>query len=322
MQTKYANVVGIVMSNKKHNDISNFKKGFLIIAGSLAMMVIATIIGANVIGIFSGLGDTKVIGYEPETAVTSLRLDLKNNAVKLYPADDGQLTVTYNERKNENIKFSYTGGELTVTRQSGAKFFWFGGDKDTITVYIPADFKSVDVKTTNAAADLGALTLGGSLTLSTTNGRIECNAPAITGDLKLSTTNSMVKCSGAVVTGNLEIRSTNGQIDSSNGTVKGDAVFKTSNSRLNILGMTVSKTDAQTTNGAIRVTALSSPNGITLKTTNGSVTGDIMGDITDFTIKARTTNAENNLENKDTGTTPLAVTTTNGDIYINFNDEK
>jgi hypothetical protein len=302
--------------------MSNFKKGFFIIAGTITALVISTLIGTVVLRYFGGASTGHVIGYEPETAVTSLRIDTKNNIVKLYPADDGKLNVTYNERKNENIKFSYTGSELVVTRQNkGFFFFGFGGGSDTITVYIPEGFSGVDVKTTNAAAEMDGLVLAGSLTVSTNNGSIICTAPTVTGDLKLSTTNAMVKCSGAAVTGNLEIRSTNGTIDTSNGSASGGAVFKTTNSRMNILSMDVAKLEASTTNGAIRVTDLKSPNGITLKSTNGTITGDIRGNKDDFTIKAHTTNAENNLEDKPTGNIPLTVNTTNAAINIYFNEE-
>lgn len=79
------------------------------------------------------------------------------------------------------------------------------------------------------------------------------------------------------------------------------------------------KVTLQTSNHAIHFVDLNAKTDVELKTSNGSITGNFLARMSDFSIISKTSNGSNNLpENAEMGSRKLSAKTSNGKIKIEF----
>ena len=112
---------------------------------------------------------------------------------------------------------------------------------------------------------------------------------------------------------------------SSNGRIELEDVYleqqlegSTSNGRIVADNVTADQSlKLKTSNGRSEVSMLGSQN-ITLKTSNGSVSGTVRGTAEEYAVSAGTSNARNNLIDSTSGEKQLVVRTSNGNINIDF----
>ena len=140
--------------------------------------------------------------------------------------------------------------------------------------------KSLDATASNARVTLENVETKQGLNGKTSNGRIEAD---------------VVRCGGAVT-----LTTSNSRIEADNCAARGELRLTTSN-------------------GAIKVDRLSAP-AITLKTSNGGISGVLPGPQTDWQIDSGTSNGHNNLPSRQPGQKPLSVHTSNSSIDVRFED--
>ncbi|MCI8388900.1 MAG: DUF4097 domain-containing protein [Clostridiales bacterium] len=283
-----------------------------------------------------------------------------NVKVELIPTDD-KMKLVYYESDDTKYTISDEGSKLYIKKNERIKFFWFSFDifsPDKLTLYIPADYVG-DIKVSNsngsinaegfdfAEADLGTINarinvIGcsfGKLKLSSMNGGItmnSCNADKA----DISTTNSSIDIENVTITsGALDISNLNGTIritntnansltaKTSNASVILNNVniidyveAKSSNGNINIDTLIAKKLFAKTSNSKVLVNAVDCLE-VELKSSNGSISGTLVGRMENYSIKSSTSNGSTNLPNGTTsGSRKLITSTSNADIDIYFDN--
>jgi hypothetical protein len=281
--------------------MKNTVKGFIFIVIIIAVLAAATLAGEILFGEFFGGGAEKIETITPDRTITALMVDTVNNAVTVIPSKDGVLRVTHNEKKDENIDLSFSDDGMLTIKRAGVSFnfFGFGNRQERITVEVPENMISLDVKTTNAMINTGNLHLADDVKLTTTNAVVEVDTMYAGNSIILKTTNSRIYTADIIVSGDFTAKTTNASV----------LLYEVSAG---------GNLEAETTNGTIEIEDISSETAIDLSTTNAVIVGNINGNESDFTITSKTTNADNSLTDGGNGSKKLNVKSTNGDIEVYF----
>ena len=138
---------------------------------------------------------------------------------------------------------------------------------------------------------------------------------------------------------NLETLTSNATIDISNISISGSLHCDTSSGKISLEKVDANNIHLETSNGRVTLKSIVSNARIEIRTSNGpvefddvsfqnelvchdsnaSIKGKIAGKTSDYTIKAKTSNAKSNLPEKSgTGSKGLVLDTSNGDIDIGF----
>ena len=169
-----------------------------------------------------------------------------------------------------------------------------------MTLELPLDFAGeVCVKTCNAGITVSGLSAGGKGRFVTSNARITVEN-CVFGSLAAKTSNGPITLSG-VTGGDCEAASNNARITAEH------CRF-------------AEKLWMQTSNGPVRAEDVEAPD-LTFKTANAAITGTVVGDMRDYAISSRTSNAQNNLPMDcayEDQAKRLWATTSNGRIDVRF----
>ena len=263
------------------------RKTFIIL--SCVLIVIGIVLCTSAIAIsgldFSKLSTTK---YQfktksiPASDISSLRVDLVSNDIRIVFGEDEQFKISYYEEETENYQIHTVGNSLVIGKTE--QYNWikhiginFIPKAFDILVEIPQNFDGgIDVKLVNGSITLKNLALG-TINAKLTNGDITCEN---------------------VVVSSAKVENRNGDIE--------------------IIAATGQEIYCSTVNGDVELTASRFDN-FDLKTTNGDIEGTISGLKSEYTINTKTTFGDSNLHNNTAASgKTFTAKSVSGDIDIEF----
>ena len=141
-------------------------------------------------------------------------------------------------------------------------------------------------------------------------------------------------------TGSLELKTSNGFIEMTDQNDLAELVCSTSNGPIQLRNITSAKSvSCETSNGDIRLMTVRAKNALKAKTSNspieaeriqsdeielqssnGRITGTILGKMEDYVIRSSTSNGNNTLPERTTGSKKLTAETCNGSIELFFTE--
>lgn len=265
----------------------------------------STGLGLVVVGIVA-IGSSFLISRTHEETFTTkadvneLIVENRDMAVKVVGVSGDQTQIHYQENNKMKYDIEQDGEQLIVKRRDNfwfnMSFFNFTLGQQALTIEVPKDeLADLQVKTSNDRVETKNLDLD-QLDVKTTNGKVGLeNLTAKT--IEATTSNSQL---------------TLNQTEFTKGT------FKTSNAQMELTDLDFKEGQFKTTNAAIELDQVAPKDSLSLTSSNGKITGTVIGQKADFAIRAETSNGSNNLSNKDKGNKDLNVQTSNASIEIEF----
>lgn len=261
------------------------KKSILIIsiiASGLCLLIIGfALLGFDIRKLDTG-GVVKTSTYTTQNMLNLEISDLHTD-IEFEKSPDQQIHITYGENNREKYIIEERNDTLSIIKKENRQWYDYIfniniGSQDLI-IELPENYQQqVNLVTTHGDISFDDVSLG-DLELSTTHGEVSFN-DVLLGELELSTSHGEVDMSGLVV-----------------------------NKSLNIV----------TTHESIYFKDLSVSQDIEMSTTHSDITGSLLGNINDYTISSSTSHGNNNLpERSDSGTKRLDISTTHGDIDVEF----
>lgn len=290
----------------------------------------------------------------PASQVRAIRLLCGEMPIRVTACEGNELTLTYYTCDDDPYEMNLDDGVLILERLSsvkgGSRFFFSMLDgaikmgwkqsAPTVELSLPRDaLTDLEARASNASIKVIGCQALCQVNLKTGNSRIEATdlscmrleCVSSNGRLVLqnvrSRQNLSCKTSNAriegqkVSAGSLQFTTSNGRIEAHELQSKGDLILTTSNS-----GILAEDSNA---NGELRLTT---SNGrleawrsegarVSLRTSNGSIRGQLPGSPADWAIDSRTSNGKNSLPKQQPGGKPLTVHTSNGSIDVHFEQE-
>ena len=245
--------------------------------------------------------------YSSDSGIRELEIIDDNTPITIVGVSDHDpLTITYFEKKGSTYSFDASKERLVVTKDKQKwgwaflSFFNVGFNRTGIVVEVPvSQLSSLALKTSNAHLVVEDLQVD-EATLKTSNAKVFLDQVSAAKSLLGETSNGKVELID-VSAASLECSTSNGPMEL-NGIAADDARFHTSN-------------------GKISFDDMSATQSLNLKTSNGSIVGELAGAQQDYHITTKTSNAKNNLSNSNSGTVNLTVRTTNGQINVDFAED-
>ncbi|NMC57691.1 MAG: DUF4097 domain-containing protein [Eubacteriaceae bacterium] len=249
----------------------------------------------------------------------NITINDKNVSFVIGISSDKNIHFEYYENDKNNYKVS-NGSDITFTKQIYNNWYdhFFNFDSPSFTILLPASYSgSIEINTSNAGIEAENLTAA-NITLNTSNGPININN-FNASKLSAKTSNGHINTSGGNIKNICALTTSNSKITAENITA-GVLNADTSNSAIEVDGAVINgNVSLITSNGQINFEKLSAKNNIILRTSNSSISGSILGAMSDFTINSKTSNGSNSLpENAAMGAKNLNVKTSNGNIKIDF----
>lgn len=280
---------------------------------------------------FSPLGtndkETRITEDFELSLIDKVLVDTRNTDVEVKLSQDGKVHISYTERENGKYTLSLESGVLSLVRENNEKWYlkfvfglfsWWSDKSDNIVVEIPAD-SDFDLSLDTSNSQISVLDVGdiGEIRCRTSNSRIEVEQ-FYASSAYLYTTNSRIIANLLTTSGSFTAETTNGNILISNLTANGDISASTSNSSILLSSVSADNTvTLLTSNSDIQLSSVSGKD-ISLQTSNGDITGNLAGKITDYSICYRVSNGSSNLPELLSGEKSLYARTSNGDIRISF----
>lgn len=272
-------------------------------SGVLVFGVAASTVGFNL----AALSTSKAFTYADYTsskAFSSITISEDNAALKVVRTSDSKLTIHYGENNLEKYVFDETSSALTVSVSSSYRWFdLFNWTLETkvLTVYLPASYAgTLSMSTKNGAIAVEGYH-GGALALSSKSGSITAN------DVASLDKASFVTDNGSIV------------IDTISASV---VTLEDSNGYESVKNLSGTKSlSVKIANGSIAISAIEVTNSILLHSSNGSISGDVEGPSSDYTIISSTSLGSNTLPTylaATTGTKSLTAETSLGSINLLF----
>ena len=286
-----------------------------------------------VIRVGGGRGDyQQKIFTCPADQLRAVALRVVDMPIQITPCEGNQATLVYYTCDADPYIAALRDGVLTLQNPDRAKgrgefrinvlgglfrMSWVKG-APTVELHLPAD----------TLVDLLA---------HTSNGSIRCEGLNALCETDLETSNSRVvlermNCKALTVkssNGRLELRqlkcrqrvqgkTSNARIEAAQVSCGGGITLRSSNGRIRAEDMACAgPLDLITSNSGIAVLALEAPQ-VTLKTSNGSISGTLPGRCADWSINSGTSNGRNSLPRAQHGGRQLSAHTSNGNISIDF----
>ncbi|GCF92941.1 hypothetical protein NRIC_08320 [Enterococcus florum] len=242
--------------------------------------------------------------FETRAAIEEIVVEDKNTPVTVVGTKGQATKIRYTETRNKKYQVNRSGKKVTLKKKE-SRFFWntwfnFTRMREEVIVEVPKDqLKKLSVKTSNGEVSAE------NLSLSSAN---------------IQSSNSEIQLSDMKVQNTLEAKTSNGELILDQLTI-GHGDFETSNSSIEIDELDCKDGGFKTSNGDIYFDQLGAEKSLTIETSNSEVGGILKGSASDYDIESRTSNASNNLKNVGgSGDKDLKVTTSNGDIDVDFEE--
>lgn len=300
-----------------------------VLVGGILMVAAITIVGFNWGALNTRLPDEEKSYTYDITGVNALSISDVSSDIIIVPSDGDQIKITCFENANETYDIKLAdNGTLRVNNLTSKQWYRFIGinfnnQKRCLTISVPKKLLGpVDASTVSGNINLSNLNLSDALTISTTSGEInlkdvvsnkEISVSSVSGsiklektstnsDMKLETASGDTKVTSSQVAGNLSCNSISGTINLMDTIMKGNVSLESTSGNIvfiNLIG-----------------------NDIFIKTISSDVAGKIIGDSNNYSITANTVSGDKNLPRSGNGNQLLNVSTTSGDIDIEFITEK
>jgi DUF4097 and DUF4098 domain-containing protein YvlB len=246
--------------------------------------------------------------YESSKAFSLITVSEANADLKVYKNTSAELKITYGENNLEKYTFSETENVLKISVSDATPWFSFfnwNSEVKVLALYLPNTFE-------------------GTLTLSTKNGSIALNDYS-GGALSLATDNGSITATNIVSTGRANFTTSNGTLDV-NGISALSVSLEDDNGSESVKDLSATEAlTVQNANGAIAVSAIDVSSSISLHTSTGSISGDVKGPSSDYTISSHATIGSDNLPSYwvaptglKTGSKTLTAETSVGSINLSF----
>ena len=229
---------------------------------------------------------------EEDTHEIQLRYCIGSNDVFRLHEDDGVLTLEHkmrpassfvNEKNGEGVtlesilngvgKFLSSLGERVIS--SGV--FSYEAPENEIEITLPRTFCArVEISTGNARIQMDDITLTQPVHLTTSNAYIKLENVNCAQDITCVTSNSAITLSDVNING-ARLTTSNGRVKLDDMIVRDGLIVRNSNGSIRITDCEIGGAlHAATSNGAIELSDSACPD-ITLKTSNGAITGTVKG---------------------------------------------
>ena len=284
--------------------------------------------------------DTEEEGYErreltcPVSALRQIRMTAWEMPFVIRPCEGENVTLVYYTFPKDPYEAWVENGVLTLEKAKGSQgkggrfFFSFGSrpfqfifwskPSPTVELFLPRD-ALVDLlaHTSNASIKIGGFSSLCDVELKTSNSRIAAEDLRCKS-LRAESSNGRLVLKGVGAKRGFACRTSNARIEA--GGLEGgeDIRLKTSNGRIAVSGARAgAELELTTSNSRIQVEALSA-NAITMKTSNGNISGVLPGSRRDWRIDSGTVNGRNSLPKSQPGEKPLSAHTANGNLDLKF----
>ena len=235
--------------------------------------------------------------------IHSIVIDDALNGIRVIPSPDGEIHLSYFENNLETYEVKEVDGTLRLQAHSRWYLKWginsLFREYTEVTLSVPTDYVGdLSLWTTNGSIQISDIRIDGGMDMSTTNGGFEFSRVSVSGSWKATTRN------GGII--GTDLQGENISLITTNGEIRIDHTSAMQNLYLS------------TTNGAVKIERVYAPS-VALYSTNGSITGTIVGQSEEFVISAHTVNGSSRVPaGSANGAKSLDARTTNGDIYIEF----
>lgn len=276
----------------------------LVIAVTLAALLCIGFVLLRVLSSDGNLGYTAREQSFDLSQIQSIVVEDSDCDIRVSALTSSDVRANYYEGHHTSYTLSLEGGTLYIRSQTDRKWYdtllsLYDSTVPVLNLYLPPSFC-------------------GSLRLCTDNGDIELLGTLELSDLSLVSSNGSLSLTDLQLYGALNAATTNASITMES--IRAASITLSScNGSLYLQDIDSASLTAATTNGTIEVYDLSRQmQSIDLETSNASVLGRIIGQETDFSIAAETSNSRNNLHNRSGGTRDLRIRTSNGTIHVDF----
>lgn len=264
-----------------------------------------------------------------------LRYSIGSNDIFRLHEDDGILTLEHKMRPITSFANEKGGDSLTLESilNGVGKFIaslgervvnnsWFSGEaqENEIEITLPKTFCArLEAATRNGRILAEDVTFTQPLRLTTSNAFIEAQNLNCAQDITFTTSNSKIVLDDVNVNGG-KLSTSNGRIVLDDMIVREELIAVSSNAAIRISDCQIGAgLAASTSNGAIELDSVSCPD-ITLKTSNGSISGTVQGNSDEYTVVSGTSNGSNQLGNFGAGEKKLRAMTSNASITLKFEE--
>jgi len=256
----------------------------------------------------------------------------ENDIYRLHE-DDGVLTLEhrirplssfFNEKKEDSFsvesllsgigRFIADLGERVISGMaSGA-----GRGDEGIEIALPADCRvRVEAITSNARVSAEGVCFAEPLKLGSSNAPVAMTNVSCDKEITVRTSNGRIALEG-VNAGSAGLNTSNGPISLSGSTFIGGLTVTGSNGHIRLSEVTVEGAlKARTSNGPVRLEGVRCPD-VTVKSSNGAVSGTLVGRREDYTVSASTVNGSVRPATGGSGSKRLNVSTSNASVSIEF----
>ncbi len=266
--------------------------------------------------------------------IDGIRLLLSNMPIVIEPAEDDRVTLIYYASAHLPYRVKLDGGVLTLSCEekekprpfsfsfftNGLKWVW-GLPSPTVELRMPRQMLAdLTAQTSNCSIRLHGLHALCDTVLKTSNSRISVEKITCKS-LDAHTSNSRLMLEEVASKQFLRGKTGNARIEARKIMAGGDLSLTTSNGRISLeKAATPAALAAVTSNANIEVRALRAA-GVTLRTSNAAIRGELPGRCADWRIESGTSNGKNSLPRQQAGEKPLSVRTSNASIDLRFEDD-
>lgn len=273
-----------------------------------------------------GSGGQRVEVSPQMSEITEVYLETDVKTLSIVPSSDGKVHISYtDDPENPEYELKTEGGSLSFIHKNGGlnirrlfNFDFLNGGSGDITLQLPQDYEgSIEILGSTGDVELRSFDELSTLSVAVSTGKITCEDVgaddmaliSATGDMFLKNISSL---------GNLRIEGTTGSAVLENASADGELICRRSTGSISAENTSAQTAALTASTGDLRIERLDAQ-AITLKTTTGSVSGTVSGSDSDYAVTSSTNTGENNLPKKwGSGDKTLSVTTSTGDIHIEF----
>jgi ElaB/YqjD/DUF883 family membrane-anchored ribosome-binding protein len=271
----------------------------------------------------------------PAEQLRAVRLECNDMPIQVKPVEGNDAKLIYYTCENDPYQAQLQNGVLTLQSADGGhsrkgrfSFSMLGGiiklgwskSAPTVELFLPPD-ALVDLlaHTGNCSIKVNGMNALCDTDLKTTNSRIALEGVTCVR-LEARTTNARIVLEQVSAKQDIQCTTSNSRIESRQVKCGGNITLTTSNSRITAEATAArGELNLTTSNSSMDVNALSADT-ITLRTSNGSISGTLPGRMSDWAIESRTSNGSNSLPTDQPGEKLLRVRTSNGSIRIRFEE--
>lgn len=252
----------------------------------------------------------------------SITIQDRNMPYVVMQSPDNDIHLTYYVSEKENYDID-SNGSITITKTTHYRWydliFNVNFQNPVFTIQLPEKFNgNLEIKTNNGAIQAKDITAE-NIIFTTNNGAITLRNLQLNGNITITSDNGAINVNRVNANENCSFQTSNGKITIDD--VSAAALTSvTNNGAIEAASVNAKeKVTFHTNNSAIHFADLNAESDVELKTSNGSITGNLLARMSDFSITSKTSNGSNNLpESAEMGSQKLNVKTSNGKIKIEF----